>query len=414
MILHFPFYQMPNGCKLRRMRRPFLVFLVLGLLGAVSVGVSAELTAEALAAHLEAKIVAPQPPKGAEAIILRDLEPLRFRAEVKDTVCETFNLRQKSEDMTWRCSSGEVKFPRGPWEALWVPPARSETATIAFRYSAAYNKFPRSLFYNDIEIGKDARVIVITPTAGSRLRKGVLDGFTMGEYLNPHDRETIEKYAPEVRWFEKHPQRYTPPEFFYKVTRENRNLRISEHFTLGDFAFDYPWFSLGLPQYIALDYDIVEKVEDLLGLMQRDGLAAHGFKFVYAFRPPSYNLSSIVRDGEETLKAPFSMHQYGRAVDLIVDEDNDLVMDDLNGDGKIDIHDAAVIMHYVNILDRRYREEGKLKVGGAGLYARNDFHERVQTPYIHIDVRGFLDDQGHLIRWPARYPDGSPIRFGDL
>jgi hypothetical protein len=382
---------------------------------------SGSLSPEVLSECLQLKIIAPQPPSGADAILLEELEPVTLRAELKNSIAERFSLRKKDENIKWSCTAGGISSPRNEIKTVWTPPARSYTATVRLSYSAWYNKFPRGIFRADIEVGTQASIVFITPTRGSRLRNGFLDGFEIGEYLDPTDKSTIRKYAPQARWFEKYPERYAPPKFFYKVTEQNRDLRISEHFTLGNFAFDYPWFSLGLPQYIALDYALVEKLEDLLGAVQQDGLAKKGFKFVYAYRPPRYNLTSIIRDGEDSLKAPFSMHQYGRAADIIIDDDDDLVLDDLNGDGEIDIHDAGVIMHYVNILDRRYREEESLsrrdpygKVGGAGLYSRNDFPQRVQTPYIHIDVRGFLDDNGHLIRWPSRYPDGTPIRFADL
>lgn len=127
---------------------------------------------------------------------------------------------------------------------------------------------------------------------------------------------------------------------------------------------------------------------------------------------------------DTNLKMPFSQHQFGRAIDLIVDEDGDGVLDDLNGDGVADIHDAAVIMYYVNLLDRRYREEGRMAmVGGAGVYTDNDFVQRPwQSPYIHIDTRGFLNSRGNLIRWTSGsmvanesvWPDGTTVRFGAI
>ena len=117
------------------------------------------------------------------------------------------------------------------------------------------------------------------------------------------------------------------------------------------------------------------------------------------------------------------MHQYGRAVDFIIDATGNGVMDDLNQDGVSDIYDAAVIMHYVNILDRDYRQSGFLEmVGGAGIYSGHDFVERLeyypQTPYIHVDTRGFLRPDGTLIRWDGdgtgQWPNGETIRWGDI
>ena len=45
-------------------------------------------------------------------------------------------------------------------------------------------------------------------------------------------------------------------------------------------------------------------------------------KFIYGFRPPIFNIGTFQND-PETLKTIFSMHQYGKAVDIIIDEDND-------------------------------------------------------------------------------------------
>ena len=67
--------------------------------------------------------------------------------------------------------------------------------------------------------------------------------------------------------------------------------------------------------------------------------------------------------------------------------------------GKIDIDDARVILHYVNQLDKKYQNENSPLVGGAGIYSHHDFKGRVQSPYIHIDVRGFTNPDGSLIRW---------------
>jgi hypothetical protein len=263
-------------------------------------------------------------------------------------------------------------------------------------------------------VEKSCEVKVLPPTPSHLLRDGVTDGFVMGEYLDPRSSDTLQRYGDEAAWIRLYPEAYLPPDGFYKVTAENKDLPISKHFTLGTFAMDYPWYSLGFPQYIALDYGLVEKLEALIALMEADGYPASDFALIYGFRSPAFNLGTLDEDREYTLKVPFSLHQYGKAVDLLIDHNHDLVMDDLNGDGQVDIHDAAVVMHYVNILDRQYREKESRRVGGAGLYERHDFRGRVQSPYIHIDVRGFTNERGELIRWPGFWPDGTRIRFGQI
>ena len=54
--------------------------------------------------------------------------------------------------------------------------------------------------------------------------------------------------------------------------------------------------------------------------------------------------------------------------------------------------------------------------GGAGIYDHHDFWDRpTKTPYVHMDVRGFLNENGTLIRWPSNWPDTSePIAWGNL
>ncbi len=139
--------------------------------------------------------------------------------------------------------------------------------------------------------------------------------------------------------------------------------------------------------------------------MAEEGYNVSKFKFIYAFRCPAYNRGARSRDGEDTLKSAFSMHMYGKAVDMIVDEDDDLVIDDLNRDGKISVDDAKVLFQLVHKLDKRLREQGSDLIGGRGWYYHHDYYERgdyAQTPYVHMDVRGFTRDDGTLIWWPGK------------
>jgi hypothetical protein len=164
---------------------------------------------------------------------------------------------------------------------------------------------------------------------------------------------------------------------------------------------------------------LLSKLEDLIAQLRKHGYAERGLTLIYGFRPPVYNLGRIEADGsDKTLKSTFSMHQYGGAADVIVDDDGDLQLDDLNHDGEINIHDAAVVLYHVNILDRAYREAKDPRMGGAGIYYHHDFWERpVKSPYCHLDTRNYLNAAGQLVRWgdpkPA-WPDGTPMRFGKI
>jgi hypothetical protein len=79
----------------------------------------------------------------------------------------------------------------------------------------------------------------------------------------------------------------------------------------------------------------------------------------------------------------YSRHVYGDAADIFVDEDGDGMMDDLNGDGKIDYRDAAVLY---DIIDGLVTETWYAPfVGGLGRYRKTANH----GPFVHVDARGF-------------------------
>ena len=100
------------------------------------------------------------------------------------------------------------------------------------------------------------------------------------------------------------------------------------------------------------------------------------------FRSPAYNLGLLGNNPE--LKVPFSRHQFGDSVDMILDNDGDGIMDDLNQDGEIDIKDAFELKK----LAEQAEKKSPFK-GGIGWYSHHDVPERTQSPYVHFDVRGW-------------------------
>jgi uncharacterized protein YcbK (DUF882 family) len=87
------------------------------------------------------------------------------------------------------------------------------------------------------------------------------------------------------------------------------------------------------------------------------------------FRTPSYNRR--VRRA-----ATDSRHQYGDAMDLVIDAD---------GDGRITLNDELLVARAVDEVEAEHPE----LVGGLGLYTSR----RYKVPYVHIDTRG------HRARW---------------
>ena len=98
-------------------------------------------------------------------------------------------------------------------------------------------------------------------------------------------------------------------------------------------------------------------------------------------RNPFYNQGEREKDG--TLKALYSRHQYGDAVDLIVDGALNGRLDDITGDGRITIEDADALMEIAEDVRKKLGYKG-----GIGTYRRHDVPERLQTPYLHLDLRG--------------------------
>jgi uncharacterized protein YcbK (DUF882 family) len=78
-----------------------------------------------------------------------------------------------------------------------------------------------------------------------------------------------------------------------------------------------------------------------------------------------------------------SQHIYGGAADIFIDvAPIDNVMDDLNRDGKIDYHDAAILY---DLVDGMYGNPWyESFIGGLGKHKRSSQH----GPFVHVDVRG--------------------------
>lgn len=176
--------------------------------------------------------------------------------------------------------------------------------------------------------------------------------------------------------YPKHPLRglsiYEPPRGFVEVTRDLVDVPVSPHFTLGQFlckqAGDFP-------KYLVLRERLLLKLELLLEHANASGYRCDGFTIMSGYRTPYYN-SAIGN-------VAYSRHLWGGAADIFIDVDPaDGVMDDLDGSGKVDERDAAVLRDLVEKLTKRpfYTPF----VGGLARYRANAAH----GPFVHVDVRG--------------------------
>ncbi len=168
---------------------------------------------------------------------------------------------------------------------------------------------------------------------------------------------------------------YANPAGFIEVTRENADTPISRDFKLRDFLTkDQPdvW-----PKYLLLNPKLLDKLELTIQELEAMGHPVRRFRIMSGFRTPEYNHGG----GDTQGRANLSRHMYGDASDTFIDNDGNGVMDDLNGDGRVDVRDAEVIMQAVE----RVEIKNPSLTGGVGVYSACCGH----GPFTHIDVRGY-------------------------
>jgi hypothetical protein len=168
---------------------------------------------------------------------------------------------------------------------------------------------------------------------------------------------------------------YANPSGFIRVTEDDADTYISEHFKLRDFlTHDQPnvW-----PKYLVLQLKLVDKLELVLEDLTAHGVDVSGVRVMSGFRSPQYNAGG----GNTQGRAELSRHMYGDAADIFIDSNHDGVMDDLDHDHRSTMNDSKVIQAAVDRVDASHPE----LVGGAGIYPAGPGH----GPFIHIDTRGY-------------------------
>ena len=203
--------------------------------------------------------------------------------------------------------------------------------------------------------------LVITMLPYDSLVDGKIGDYVIGDYPDPYKGA---KGEVAVR-----PSAYSPPKGFIVITQETETLHVSEHFTLGDFS--RKWEKGLYPRYIVLDPRVPVMLEALMDTLESMGLPSN-IKILSGYRSPLTN--------KKRGRKKWSRHQYGDAVDIFVDGNNDGRMDDLNGDKKINRADALFLL---GIAEKVLKDMGI--DGGMGYYRGR----RQGTPFIHVDLRGF-------------------------
>lgn len=166
---------------------------------------------------------------------------------------------------------------------------------------------------------------------------------------------------------------YRLPEGFIEVDSTDQGVRVSTHFSLGQFLTKDQrdvW-----PKMLLLDERLVDKLELLISELRLAGFRVEGLGVLSGFRSPQYNSR-----GTAAGRARDSRHTYGDAADVYVDVNGDGRMDDLNKDKRVDMRDAIFLSKLVEKVERKYPE----LVGGLGVYRATGAH----GPFVHVDARG--------------------------
>jgi hypothetical protein len=242
---------------------------------------------------------------------------------------------------------------------LVAPRRRLGVDVLAQLFGDSATKIPGVYSLQETELGRPFSFITLIPFESKV--KGRVDNYRMGFW--PGEVRKVRSNA------------YENPTGFIRVTPENQDTRISEHFRLRDFlTHDQAgtW-----PKYLVLREDLLDKLELVI-----DDLSTHGVKVTHmsvmsGFRTPQYNALGVGAGG----RAKDSRHQYGDAADVFVDNDRNGRMDDLNRDGRVDARDAAVVVAAMERVELAHPD----LVGGGGIYRAN----RVHGPFAHVDVRGY-------------------------
>jgi uncharacterized protein YcbK (DUF882 family) len=168
---------------------------------------------------------------------------------------------------------------------------------------------------------------------------------------------------------------YAAPRGMVRVTPENQDMHVSRHFQLRHFLTkgqDDVW-----PKYVLISPRVLDKLELTIDELNASGVRVERVGVISGFRTPHYNVGG----GNPSGRGSLSRHMYGDAMDWFVDNDGDGRMDDLNGDGRVDIEDARVMAAAAERVERRHPE----LIGGIGVYRPTGAH----SGFIHIDTRGY-------------------------
>lgn len=249
-----------------------------------------------------------------------------------------------------RTKDGELT-PKGANRWTWRAPAAAGVYELEIIDATPDWSKPVVKREGDTSVTLNAFVMV----PANRVRNGVLNGYRIGQYPAGLYREN---------------PAYRPPRGFIEVTPDVRDEKVSPHFRIGQFLCKQ---SDPFPKYVVLDERLPVKLEGIIDRLNALGHKVKGLTVMSGYRTPFYN--------KAIGNVKFSMHVFGGAADVFVDEDRNGNMDDLTEDRRVDQRDAVRLYQ---VADRMSREGDYPFQGGLGHYPAT----RAHGPFVHLDVRG--------------------------
>jgi uncharacterized protein YcbK (DUF882 family) len=274
-------------------------------------------------------------------------------------------------DDVYRGLSGQVRvMVQEPDGEIVLPPDLPEGVHVTFRElgDTAVVEAPTRPGVWNVLVGARGAVrevpdlLVLRMLPIERREQGRVGRYRIGEW--PFER------GGEVRG-----PAYNPPRGLVEVTPENQDLHVSRHFRLRDFLTkgqDDIW-----PKYVLISPRLLDKLELTIDELNATGTPVERIGIISGFRTPFYNAGG----GDPRGRGSLSRHMYGDAMDFFIDNNGDGRMDDLTGDGRVDLNDLRVILRAAERVEARHPH----LIGGFGMYRPTGAH----GGFVHIDTRGY-------------------------
>lgn len=271
-------------------------------------------------------------------------------------------------------TTGGVTKSFTPLSAVWQAPKEPGLQKVALEIEESFSRRSEGTKesesrQSEVAHGRQA-IPVMVQYPFDRTGSGILDGYAIGIYPS-------EKASNIPGIVARAPNTYAPPKWFVKVTKETREMYVSPHFRLGDFASPG---EKGRDHFIAIQPVLIDFLEEVWKTAQKEYGDSARVVVLRAYLSPNEALRLEQKGVRYTA---FTRYLYGDAAGVVVDLDGRGVLGDLNRDGRVDRDDAN------QLADLLERVQDAMKVqGGLGVVDRPLEPDWPETPYAVVDLRG--------------------------